>query len=200
MRSGARPFTLQGFHRRTRASRRRFCAPRRTVAASVGTFGALSRSHRCRAFRRRLEVHASSPGFGKTYRNGLLRRSRAMLARANVLHLLVYELARLGTRRFTGASITPRTLEGLLLRHRLSPQRPMWASQGATLAISDLQICPQYTDSPVDGVLPLSREHRPAPRPGIAKRAASASLLSAKCGPFGARSTPHSPPWVIRPG
>ena len=62
-----------------------------------------------------------------------------MLAFANMIHLLAYELTRLGACRFAGASITARALECLLLRHKVSPQLCFNLSN---LATSDLQVCP----------------------------------------------------------
>jgi hypothetical protein len=63
------------------------------------TLRLLSRSGRCFAAFRRRQFHAGASRFGQTDGDGLLGRSRAVFALANVLHFFPDKLARLGGRR-----------------------------------------------------------------------------------------------------
>src|SRR5262249_29511192 len=65
----------------------------------------------------RVELHARTPRLRQPDRDRLPRALGAVLALANVAHLLAHELACLRRRRFARALVPPRTLDGSLLRH-----------------------------------------------------------------------------------
>src|SRR5262245_14928327 len=132
-RSGRRPFVLQGFADRARASRRRPVFPVILSLAGVAT-GVLSRLLRHGAWSWRPDLDARASSLGETDRDRLLGRPRPVLAFANVVELLPNELTRLGGRGLALALRLAGTLQGFLLRH--DPSDTAWAARRRTGAAS----------------------------------------------------------------
>src|SRR5262249_57953121 len=69
------------------------------------------------SFRRCSQVHSCAARLRKADRDRLLGGARAMLALANMVHLLSHEFARLGGRGLSVALVLVGALDGLLVRH-----------------------------------------------------------------------------------
>jgi hypothetical protein len=65
------------------------------VTALIVTLGLAARPRGCLAPRRRLEFDSRAARLGKTDRNRLLRRTRAVFSLADVVYFLANELPRL---------------------------------------------------------------------------------------------------------
>lgn len=63
------------------------------------------------------ELYTCAPSFRQADRNRLLRRRRAMLSFAHMVHFLSHEFSGLGAGRFSFAGIFTRTLDGFFFRH-----------------------------------------------------------------------------------
>ena len=105
---------LQGIGGGSRALRRSFL-PRRALSLSNVPLG-LSCWCRCSTFSRRRQANSSPPRLRQTDRDGLLGRPRAVLAFADVVHLLLHELAGLRAGRFSLRSVFASSFQGLFLR------------------------------------------------------------------------------------
>ena len=66
---------------------------------------------------RRRKIYPGPARFGQANRDRLLRRSRAVLAFANVFHLLTHKFTRLRARRFAFSFVFFRSFDRLLFRH-----------------------------------------------------------------------------------
>jgi hypothetical protein len=115
MGSGSARFTFQS------ALRRAGTRGRGSTGSSAG-FGAIarclpSRPPGCCSFSGRRQFHAGPAGFRQTDGDGLFSRSRAMLAFANVLHLLAHEFAGLSGGRFTFTRILACSFDRFLFGH-----------------------------------------------------------------------------------
>src|ERR1043166_1049284 len=75
---------------------------------------------RLRSSRRTTELDAGAPCLREPDRDRLLRRSRAVLSFANVMHLLPHELPSLRRRRLSLPFILARAAQRFFLRHRSS--------------------------------------------------------------------------------
>jgi hypothetical protein len=73
------------------------------------------------ARRRSWQLHTRASSLGETDRDGLLRRGCAVLALADVVHLLANELTCLRTRRLALTLVATRTPQRFLFRHLLPP-------------------------------------------------------------------------------
>src|SRR5262245_15831505 len=87
-------FPLQGMLDGSRSFRVRLVTGA-TLAGTIGALGTAPRPFGGLAFGRRRQFHAGAAGLGKSNGHCLLRRARPVLARANVLHLLLDEFPRL---------------------------------------------------------------------------------------------------------
>src|SRR5205085_4564078 len=90
------------------------------VAFRIGALGALAGLLRGLSLPRRRQIDAGAPGLGQTDRDRLLARSRAVLALADVVHLLANEFPRLRRRRLAFALVPFGTFERFFLRHTSS--------------------------------------------------------------------------------
>src|SRR3954466_12073045 len=118
MRCGAMRLALQCLHTRARSLGRGLGARRRAVTALIIPFSALARFARCLSLARRRQLDTGSPRFGQADRDRLLGRSPAVLAFADVMHLLADKLARLRGGGLAFAFIAPRSLDRFLFGHR----------------------------------------------------------------------------------
>src|SRR5690349_2044456 len=95
MRSRAARLPLQRTLARLPTPRGRHALRGRAVAASVVALGLATRGGGGLALRRRRELDARAPRLRQSDRDRLFGRARAVLALADVIHLLAHELARL---------------------------------------------------------------------------------------------------------
>src|ERR1700685_1402589 len=86
----------------------------------IVAFGPGFRFFRDSTFLGRGQFHPRAPGFGKTDCDGLLRRTGAMLAFPNMVHLFAYDLAGLRAGRFRFPRILTRTSHGLFFGHSIN--------------------------------------------------------------------------------
>jgi hypothetical protein len=98
------------------------------LACLVSVFGTFARAFLDSAFFRWRQIDAGTSCLREANRNGLLRRSRAMLAAPDFVYLLADEFPCLGCRRFAFALGLPCLLYCLLLRHLWSPMRFIFRS------------------------------------------------------------------------
>jgi hypothetical protein len=85
-------------------------------SASEGTRRRLSSLRRGRAFLRRRQCDSLAPRLGEPDRDRLLRRTGAVLAFPNVVHLFANEFPGLGRRRFSLSRVLPGRGEGFFVR------------------------------------------------------------------------------------
>jgi hypothetical protein len=115
-RGGAVPLAFQCAT--DRAGPFRSCASR-SVSPGAGCIGgAALRSWLCTR-RRTAELDTSAPRFRKPDRDRLFGGSCAMLAFADMVHLLAHEFAGLRGRRVACPFVPPRSFDGRFLRHEL---------------------------------------------------------------------------------
>jgi hypothetical protein len=89
--------------------------------------GALSRFGRCASAARGLQRYARAARFAQANRNGLLRRTGAVLAFADVLDLFMYELPSRGAGRFAFAQVFLGFLDSRFFGHL----RLLWCFLGS---------------------------------------------------------------------
>ena len=77
---------------------------------------------RCLSLGGRFQLHPGAPSLGQSNRDGLLRRSRTMLAFANVMHFLADELSRLRRRSLAFPLVLASSFNRFTLRHLLLSQ------------------------------------------------------------------------------
>ena len=118
LRRRASAFALQRPQCRARPSRRRPSPPAARAARRLRA--PLGRALRAR--RRLPEMNAGAPRFRQPNRDRLLRRSRAVLALTDVVHLFANELTSLRRRRLPLPFIAPRALQRRLFRHSCPPR------------------------------------------------------------------------------
>lgn len=117
------PLALQSAARRTGSSWGGRRARASTVAPGVGARRAPSRLSGRTSSRGWFQIHAGPPCLRQADGNGLLGRSRPVLAFADVMYLFSYELARLSRRGLSLRLVAVSALQGLLFRHVRSPVR-----------------------------------------------------------------------------
>src|SRR5207237_7223903 len=108
-----------------RAPNRSRARLRRTTLGARFSFGDVARrlpacTSRRGALLRRREFDAGAPRLGETDRDRLFGRSRAMLALADVMHLLAHEFAGLSTRCFPFALVLVRAFDRFSFWHETS--------------------------------------------------------------------------------
>lgn len=114
------PFPFERMlHRRGAARRRPPLRPRLRLGEVA--LRLLSRARRRLALFWRWELHTSASRLGEANRDGLLRRSGAVLTVADVLHLLAHELTGLRARRLPFALVLARAFDRFSFRHHLLP-------------------------------------------------------------------------------
>src|SRR5207244_2940068 len=118
---GGRSFPLQGPMNRPRALGRGRTLRRFAVSARVGPLGTLSGPFARLALLRRRQIDTGAPCLRQTDGDGLLGRTRSMLAFADVMHLLAHKLAGLCCRCLPLALVLARPLHCLLLWHGFPP-------------------------------------------------------------------------------
>jgi len=134
---------------RTRADLRRL-VPRILLSRAVCRLRALACLWRGVLWRR--QVHAGAAGLRQPNRDCLFRRASAMLALADVFHLLADELAGLRRRSFPLAFIFPRTFECFSVGH-VPPSR----------RIDHARSLPPGALASIGGMLLLQADHEGRP-------------------------------------
>jgi len=114
---GGRSFPFQGSMNRARALGRGRTFRRFAVSAGIGPRGAPSGPFACLALPGRRQIDTGAPRLRETDGDGLLGRTRSMLAFADVMHLLAHKLAGLCRGRLPLALVLVGPLHCLLLWH-----------------------------------------------------------------------------------
>lgn len=117
MGSGRMPFPLQGIQGGP-GPLGRGSAPRLALSLAVIFFGFPGCAGRGLASTRRGQLHACPPGLGESDGDCLLRRCRAMLAFADVMHLFAHELPGLSAGGLAFTRVLTRTVNGLSFWHK----------------------------------------------------------------------------------
>src|SRR5581483_3909492 len=118
MRSGRASFALQCSLGCAGPFSRRLAFPAALAFRQIA-LGLSARPVGCTASLRRRQFHAGAARFREANRDGLLWRSCAVLAFANVLHLFANKFTCLCTGGFAFARIFASALDGLLFWHRV---------------------------------------------------------------------------------
>ena len=90
------------------------------LARFIGVLGALARASLGLAFSRRTKGNTGPSGLGKTDGNGLLGRSRPVLATADLVNLFANEFAGLSRGRLARTLVLASLLDGSLVRRSFS--------------------------------------------------------------------------------
>jgi hypothetical protein len=113
---------------------RRRCAVRVPVAGAVGVPRAAARPLGNRPSLRRRQIHARAPRLAEPDGDGLLRRSRAVFAPADLADLLTYKLTRLAPGALTPSLVPAGSTDGTSGWHCGTPCGPRGAGPARTHA------------------------------------------------------------------